>query len=56
MKLWRAYWCADCDELNDGARRGVCEKCGSQQVYPVGKFFAKAGVIPVQEVADGQGH
>lgn len=49
MKLGRAYYCADCDEVNDGAPRGVCQRCGSHQVYPVARFLERAGVIRLEE-------
>jgi len=38
MKRAKSYVCANCDELFERAPRGVCPVCGSQAIYPLGRW------------------
>jgi hypothetical protein len=36
MKIYTAYFCPFCNNIQDGAPHGMCEDCGSQQIQPLG--------------------
>jgi DNA-directed RNA polymerase subunit RPC12/RpoP len=38
MKRAKSYVCANCDELFERAPKGVCPVCGSQAIYPLGRW------------------
>lgn len=41
MKIDHAYLCSECQEIQQGAPKGACFVCGSQEIFPLSWLLRK---------------